>query len=413
MHGLVLVDAQQQVLRPSIIWCDSRAVGIGQQAFDELGEEACLSALLNSPGNFTASKLAWVKQQEPALFARVHKFLLPGDYIAMRLTGEILTTASGLSEGIFWDFKRDAVSEMVLDYFGFQSSLVPDNVPTFSLQGTISREAAQATGLAMGTPVGYRAGDQPNNALALNVLQPGEVAATGGTSGVVYGVTDTATYDPQSRVNSFLHVNHQTGQPRIGVLLCINGAGSQYAWLKKYAAAQSLSYPDMEQRAAQIPVGSDGLITLPFGNGAERMLDNQAVNGRLIGLQFNRHRPGHLFRSALEGIAHSFVYGVRIQQQMGLDVSVMRVGNDNLFQSGIFAQTIATLLDSSIEVIKTTGAVGAAKAAGVAVGLYANVETAMQQVEILKTYEPQANKDEYGSAYQSWAQELEQILNEK
>lgn len=410
MHGLVLVDENQEVLRPSIIWCDSRAVAIGDKAAEEIGREKCLQHLLNAPGNFTASKLKWVKDNEPDLYERIHKIMLPGDYIAMRLTGEIRTTASGLSEGILWDFQENTPAALVMDYYGFDKNLLPELVDTFSLQGAVTTAAAKATGLSSGIPVNYRAGDQPNNALSLNVLAAGEVAATGGTSGVVYGVVDRPLYDPASRVNGFAHVNYTKEAPRIGILLCINGAGIQYSWVKQHMAEQGLGYPEMEKLAAAIPPGADGLRILPFGNGAERMLENKAPGARINNLQFNRHHRAHFYRAALEGVAFSFVYGTGILQEMGLDLQVMRVGNDNLFQSGIFASTISNLLGSRIEVLETTGAIGAAKAAGVAVGIYSSIREAMTGNKLVTAYEPSKTKDSYQEAYQQWYSDLKMIL---
>lgn len=409
MHGLVVVDEAQKVLRPSIIWCDSRAVEIGRTAFKNIGAKKALSHLLNSPGNFTASKLKWVKENEPDLYQRIHKMMLPGDYIAMRLTGDIRTTASGLSEGILWDFKENKVADMVLEEYGIDEKLIAEQVETFGHQGKLSAQAAQATGLAKGIPITYRAGDQPNNALSLNVLHPGEVAATGGTSGVIYGVTDQVVYDTNSRVNGFLHVNNTHNKPSIGVLLCINGAGIQYKWLRENMA-KGLSYAEMNELADQAPIGSNNLYMLPFGNGAERMLCNDHIGAHIHGLSFNEHTQAHLCRAALEGIAFSFVYGAHILQEMGLDVSLMRVGNDNLFRSNIFSQTIANLLNCRIEMIETTGAVGAAKAAGVAVGCYESIEQAMANVEVLMTYEAESETGNYERAYEEWKSILEQQL---
>ncbi|MDX1941023.1 MAG: FGGY family carbohydrate kinase [Saprospiraceae bacterium] len=411
MHGLVLVDKDQKVLRPSIIWCDSRAVKIGNQAFTSIGEEKCLSHLLNSPGNFTASKLKWVKDNEPKVYEQIDKIMLPGDYIAMKLTGEVVTTASGLSEGIFWDFQENKVSDAVMNYFGFSDDLIPNIVQTFSVQGKVTDFAAEATGLRAGIPVTYRAGDQPNNALSLNVFNPGELAATGGTSGVVYGIVDKPAYDPQSRVNGFAHVNHSIEAPRIGILLCINGTGIQYSWIKQHVAQDGLSYNDLEQLASKIPVGSDGLQIIPFGNGAERMLNNRNLGASIHHLHFNRHTRAHLYRAALEGIAFSFVYGIQILKEMGLEVKHLKVGNDNLFQSAIFSNTITTLTDSPIEVIETTGAIGAAKAAGVGIGEYNSPAEAIGQGNVVRTYKPLDAKEAYAKAYQSWESDLHQLIH--
>ena len=410
MHGLVLIDKDQQALRPAIIWCDSRAVSIGDHAFKELGEEKCLEHLLNSPGNFTASKLKWVKDNEPEMYEKAHKFLLPGDFIAMKLTGEAVTTISGLTEGVFWDFRKKQVATEIMNHYGFREDLLADTVPTFSVQGKINARAAALTGLWEGTPVTYRAGDQPNNALSLNVLHPGEIAATSGTSGVVYGIVDRPIYDPKSRVNAFANVNYEQAFNRIGVLLCLNGAGIQYSWLKHQVARSSHSYQDMERMASSVPVGSDGLCVLPFGNGAERMLENKEPNAHFFNLQFNRHTRGHLYRAALEGVAFSFVYGINLLKELDLNVDVIRVGNDNMFQSEVFSTTLATLTNCQIEVVETTGAIGAAKAAGIAAGAYKNLEEALRGTQPKHIYEPMYRKGLCEQAYSYWLSSLQKAM---
>ena len=410
MHGLVVVDRNGKPLRPSIIWCDSRAVGEGQKAFDAIGEKMCLSRLLNSPGNFTAAKLKWVKEHEPGIYEQVYKFMLPGDYIGYKLTGEMHTTASGLSEGILWDFQLESQADLLLNQMGLDKALIPDLSPTFGLQGVLHEEAARATGLKAGTPVTYRAGDQPNNALSLGVLNPGEAAATGGTSGVVYGVTDRPAYDPASRVNGFVHVNHTPDAPRIGILLCINGTGIQYSWMRRQLGKEALPYPEIEKLAAGVAAGADGLRILPFGNGAERMLGNRDPGARMVNIQFNRHTQAHLFRAALEGIAFSFVYGLSVFEEMGMSVSTIKVGNDNLFQSAVFASAIATLTNCRIEMVKTTGAVGAARAAGVGSGFFASPAEAVGTQELVHVYNPMPNAEAHRSAYRQWKQDLEQLL---
>lgn len=410
MHGLVSIDADGQVVRPAIIWCDSRAVGIGEKAFQELGETFCLEHYLNSPGNFTASKLKWVNAFEPEKFGRIRHILLPGDYIAFRLTGEARSTISGLSEGILWDFAENKLATDLLDHYHIDPALVPPQAPTFGQQGRLTATAAAELGLKPGVPVTYRAGDQPNNALSLNVLNPGEVAATGGTSGVIYGVVDRLAYDRQNRVNSFAHVNHLAEAPRIGVLLCINGSGIQYSWLRKMLARDGVSYTEMESLAAATPVGSDGLCILPFGNGAERMLGNRNPGAAVYNLQFNRHAQAHFYRAGLEGIAFSFVYGAKVLEELGLNISIMRVGNDNLFQSAVFSNTIAQLLNCRIEMLRTTGAIGAAIASGVGIGLWADVREGLGALEQVKVYEPEGSREPYLAAYHAWADRLNREL---
>ena len=405
MHGLVCVDKDQNVLRPSIIWCDSRAVPYGQKAFDQIGHENCLSHLLNSPGNFTASKLAWVKENEPELYAKIYKIMLPGDYIAMKLSGEICTTISGLSEGMLWDFAEGAPAQMLLDYYGIDRSLIADIKPTFSEQGRVSAAAAAELGLAEGIPITYRAGDQPNNALSLNVFNPGEIASTAGTSGVVYGVLGDVNYDPKSRVNTFAHVNHTPDQTRLGVLLCINGTGILNSWMKRNVAPESISYAEMNDLAAKAPIGSAGVSIMPFGNGAERMLENREVGSSIHGVNFNVHDKSHLLRAAQEGIVFSFKYGIEVMEQMGMNVNKIHAGHANMFLSPIFRETLAGVSGAVIELYDTDGSVGAAKGAGIGAGIYKDNTEAFATLEKLAVIEP-AHTAEYTEAYETWKSRL-------
>ncbi|MFA7418275.1 MAG: FGGY family carbohydrate kinase [Melioribacteraceae bacterium] len=410
MHGLVLVDKDQNVLRPSIIWCDSRAVNIGNNAFNTIGEEYCLRHLLNSPGNFTASKLAWVKQNEPEVFSKIYKFMLPGDYIAMKLTGEISTTISGLSEGIFWDFAENKISDKVLEHYGIPKSFVPEINPTFSVQGKIKNSIADELGIAFDAVVSYRAGDQPNNAFSLNVLNAGEVAATAGTSGVVYGVIDKVNYDELSRVNQFAHLNHTRDQISLGVLLCINGTGIQNSWLRKNFAS-TLSYNEINQLASKIPIGSEGVSVLPFGNGAERVLQNKNIGSQIIDLDFNRHTLAHVFRAAQEGIVFTFKYGVDIMQKMGLNINVIRAGKGNMFLSEIFRDTLANITGASIELYETDGAQGAARGAAIGCGAYSSFAEAFASLKKLEVVNPNSKFiAETEAAYSKWLTNLEKEL---
>jgi len=388
MHGLVLVDADGLVIRNSIIWCDSRAVTIGNKAFDELGKDICLRHLLNSPGNFTASKLRWVKEFEPENFQKIYKFMLPGDYVAFRLTDTIATTASGLSEGIFWDFEKNAISKDILRYYGFSKEIIPDVVNTFSFQGLLTSEMAERLGLTPGIPVTYRAGDQPNNALSLKVLHPGEVAATAGTSGVVYGVTDSKKFDPKSRVNTFLHINNSKEQPRLGILLCLNSVGILNSWAKHQISGNDTTYDAMNALAMEVPEGADGVMILPFGNGAERVLENQNIGASIHGLNLAKHHNKHLFRALQESIAFAFNYGIEIMQPLGLNLSVIRAGKSNMFLSPLFAQTLSNVTGAVIELYKTDGAEGAARGAAIGTGYYASPDEAFRNFKILETITP-------------------------
>ncbi|MNK55275.1 Xylulose kinase [compost metagenome] len=410
MHGLVIVDKEGAPLRNSIIWCDSRAVEIGNKAFAEIGEQKCMEHLLNSPGNFTASKLKWVKENEPEVYNKISKYMLPGDYIALKLTGEVTTTKNGLSEGMLWDYKENKVANWLLEYYGIDTALTPNIVENFTNQGVVTEKASQESGLPAGIPIVYRAGDQPNNALSLNVLRPGEVAATGGTSGVFYAVTETNS-GKSTRVNNFVHVNYAESNPRVGKLLNINGAGIQYRWMRNNIGNES--YEEMNEKASQINVGSQGLVVIPFGNGAERMFNNKNIASHILNLNFNIHTNAHLFRASLEAIAFSFVYGMECLKDDNATINVIRAGNDNLFRSEIFSNTVATLIGHEIEIYNTTGAVGAARAVGLTDGDFEKFGSGITTNDHVMTFLPLKNKEEYETAYKKWKQELELILTNK
>jgi len=411
MHGLVVIDKNGNPLRDSIIWCDSRAVKIGNDAFENLGQDKCMKNLLNSPGNFTASKLKWVKDNEPDIYNKIHKYMLPGDFIAYKLTGEINTTRNGLSEGMIWDYKNNSTADWLLDYYGIDTNLTPDVVDNFSNQGVINLRSSEETGLSVGVPITYRAGDQPNNALSLNVFDNGEVAASGGTSGVIYSITNNLNSSEPSRINHFAHVNYNDNNKSIGKLLCINGAGIQYRWLRNHSVEDS--YERMNEVADKIPIGSDGISVIPFGNGAERMLNNKNIGTHICNINLNKHSHGHLYRSSLEGIAFSFVYGMEILKNDNASINVIRAGNDNLFRSKIFANTVATLIGHEIEIYNTTGAYGAARASGIVNNDLSSFREKITKNDHVMTFLPPKNRSEYEDAYLRWKKDLQGILKNK
>lgn len=410
MHGLVLVDRDRRPLRPAIIWCDSRAVEIGARAFAALGEETCLRRFLNSPGNFTASKLRWVMENEPEIYAKVYRAMLPGDYLAMRLTGEINSTVSGLSEAILWDYQEGTPARMVMEHYGIEPAVWPELVPTFGIQGELSREAAAELGLRPGIKVAYRAGDQPNNAFSLNVLNPGELAATAGTSGVVYGVTDLPVYDRASRVNPFVHVNHTPASPRYGILLCVNGTGILNRWLR-LQVMDGRAYGEMNGIAAGAPAGSEGLLLLPYGNGAERTLGNRNIGASLHGLDLNLHTRAHLLRAAQEGVVYALNYGVEIMREMGAAIDVVRAGHANMFLSPLFAEIFAATTGASVELFDTDGAQGAARGAGVGAGIFPDFRAAFAGLRRLRSIQPDPGLAEvYRDNYQRWLAVLQREM---
>ena len=410
MHGLVLVDKNKTVLRQAIIWCDSRAVAIGAKAFDDLGHDFCLTHLLNSPGNFTASKLRWVKENESQVFEKIHKIMLPGDYIAMKLSDAITITKAGLSEGIFWDYIEQRPSEKLLRYYGLDEALLPAIVPEFGEQGVLSQQAASSLGMRPGIPIAYRAGDQPNNAFSLHVMQPGEIAATAGTSGVVYGVADRLIHDTRSRINPFIHVSNSTDNVRLGMLLCINGTGILNSWMKKNVGG-NISYDEMNALAAKVPIGADGLSIIPFGNGSERMLENKSPGGNIFGLQFNRHGRGHVFRAAQEGIAFSFAYGIHIMNELGMQVRTIRAAHANLFLSEIFCKTLSLVTGATIELYNTDGAEGAARGATYGAGIFHSFDETFASLKKLKSISPDETLVlQTQEAFKQWQKHLSTVL---
>src|SRR5690554_3276482 len=410
MHGLVLVDKAHQLIRPSIIWCDSRAVEIGNRAFEALGSEYCLANLLNSPGNFTASKLKWVQENEPHLYEKIHKIMLPGDFIAMKLTGEILTSETGLSEGVFWDFQKKGIATELLEYYGIDPSLLPEAIPSFSFQGKVGSEAAHSLGLEAGIPVTYRSGDQPNNAFSLNVVEEGELATTAGTSGTVYGVSTKPVYDPDSRVNTFVHVNHSTSTPSYGVLLCVNGTGILNSWLKRNLGDGTISYEEMNHLAAEVPIGAEGLNFIPFGNGAERILKNQQVDAHLSGLNLLKHDKRHVLRAGQEGIVASLTYGFNIMKGMGLNLNTVKAGKANMFLSPLFREAFVNMNQVSLELYDTDGSQGAARGAGIGLGLYPDRQSAFIGLEKVASLDPDERLQQaYAEVYQRWKGQLEKL----
>ncbi len=411
MHGLVVVDKDGEPLRKAIIWCDSRAVEIGKQAYEELGEELCKESLLNSPGNFTASKLKWVKENEPEIFSKIYKIMLPGDYIAYRLSGAMSTTDTGLSEGILWDFKKNERADFVAENYGIPTDMFCEAGEAIGIQARTSAAIEAELGIKEGTPIAYRAGDQPNNAFSLNVMAPGEIAATGGTSGVVYGVIDEPKGDPKFRVNPFLHVNHTADAARYGVLLCINGTGIANAWVRRNFASH-LSYDQMNEMAASAPVGSGGVVLLPFGNGAERVLENRYTKFALAGVDLTIHSLAHVLRATQEGIAFSFRYGIDVMRTMGLEPNIIRAGEANLFLSPLFRQTLSTLCGARIELYNTDGALGAARGGALGAGLYASREEAFASLEKVSTILPiEEDRQALEEAYQMWKEQIEKQLS--
>ncbi len=402
MHGLVLVDDGHRPTRDAIIWCDSRAASIGDRAADALGDY-WMGNLLNSPGNFTASKLRWVIENEPDTIARSRWAMLPGDYIALRLTGRPLTSNSGLSEMALWDFAAGDRSHRLLEQFEIPDGMIPEAVPTCGPQGRLRPDMAAALGLPESVEVTFRAGDQPTNALALGVMEPGEVAATAGTSGVIYSVTADAFADPLQRVNTFLHVNRSSREAANGVLCCVNGCGSLMNWIRNKLFDADRSYDDLNELAQTAPLGADGLLVHPFGNGAERILGNVNLGAHVSHLDFTRHTSAHLCRAAQESVAFALFYGIEALPRP----SLIRASKANLFLSALFSQTVADLTGAVVEIHDTQTVYGAAWGAAMGAG----AADAPTFAGVAQRYEPDpASARALAQTYGDWKERLGQLL---
>lgn len=405
MHGLVVVDRNGKVLRPSIIWCDSRAVENGKLISNAVGAEWCTQHLLNQPGNFTLSKLFWVKNNEPEIFSKIYKFMLPGDYLAYRLTGEISTTATGLSEGILWNFKENKIAKHVLDKLEIDCDFMPNLVPAIGLQGKVSDKASAEFCLPKGTAITFRGGDQPVNAFALGVVNHGQAAVNAGTSGVIYAVSEKSSTDYKSRVNSFLHVNSKEGLPLLGILMCLNGTGIFNSWIKKITSCSN--YAEMDKLAAKVSPGSDGLLAYPFGNGAERILGNSLLGASLQGINFNVHTQSHTYRAVQEGIIYALNYGIKIIKNMGTNITNINAGYANMFLSPLFREIFSTVTDTEIKLFNTNGAQGAARGAGLGAGIFRNYNETFHGVKEIEVVTPNKKlSGKYRELYVIWEERL-------
>lgn len=411
MHGLVAMNDSFIPLRPAIIWCDSRAIPLGEKAFQEIGEEKALKKLLNSPGNFTAAKLAWVKNNEPDIYNKIAFIGLPGDWLAARLTGQLNATVSGLSEGIFIDHSTGQISNDVLNAFSIDKNFIKQPGESFRRFGKVLPTWCDEFGFNADAEVCYVAGDQPNNAFSLSAINPGEVAINAGTSGVLYAVSETPVVDMQQRVNTFAHVTHTTNKPSFGVLACVNGTGIQYSWLRHMLANNGdLSFIDLNNLAKTAPPGCDGLHVFSFGNGAERILNNRNIGASFTNINFHKHGPQHLIRAAQEGIAFSLVYCIEIFKEIGIEIKVLKAGSANLFNSPLFRQIVADTSGIPVEVINADGALGAAR--GAMVGSQAiDIKTiGSEMIQTVARVEPSENTQLYRQIYNEWLGELQHQL---
>jgi len=411
MHGLVLTDKELNPIRTSIIWCDSRAAAIGNEIYDRIGHNNCQQQILGSPGNFTASKLKWVRDNQPGLFAKAAYMMLPGDFIASRLSGIAQISTSGLSEAALWNFREGRLATEILEAMGIPETIIPEIVPSFGNQATVHADIANELGLDPNTKITYRAGDQPNNALSLNVLRPGEIATTAGTSAVVYAVSQQDIYDKQNRINTFLHVNNTATAKHNGVMLCINGSGILYQWLRKIMSAGNnslLSYDMLNAEAAKVKPGSEDLRFYPFGNGVERIFNNRQASSGIQNLNFNIHQSAHLVRSACEGIVFAMNYGFDVMKSVGVNGQAVRAGNANLFLSPVFREIFTNTTQTTLELYNTSGSEGAARGAAFGYGYYNSLDEAFTGLECIDRIEPKADLcNQYQEIYNHWKSHID------
>lgn len=392
MHGLVLVDSQFQPVRPSIIWCDGRNIQESQILAESLGLDALENRLLNKPGTLTLAKLAWVAEHEPETLAKAHTFGLPGDFIAYKLTGEWSTTKSGYSEMVGWDFGASIPFEEGFRKAGWKLPL-PEARPNLEEGAPIQKVIAEKLGLPPSARVTYRAGDQPNNAFGLGVLQQGETAISAGTSGVLYGIGDSSP-GLHEGINRFLHVNSQ-----IGVLMCLNGVGSALAFARR-TWFQNQSYEALSELASQANPENCPYF-FPFGNGAERILSERAFSG-FTELDFNRHNLPELARSVFEGIAFAYRLGSEKMEKAGCLSKVVNGTESGLLKSSFFAQLLANELQ--VELILSEGDGSTAAARGAALG----IKKILPKPAPLKRYLPTSPANH--ERFSHWHKILEKFL---
>lgn len=226
----------------------------------------------------------------------------------------------------------------------------------------------------------------------------------------MYGVSTKPVYDPDSRVNTFVHVNHSESTPRYGVLLCVNGTGILNSWLKRNLGEGTVSYEQMNKLAAEVPIGADGLNFIPFGNGAERILKNQQVDAHLNGLNLLKHDRRHVLRAGQEGIVASLTYGFNIMKGMGLNLNTVKAGKANMFLSPLFREAFVNMNKVSLELYDTDGAQGAARGAGIGLGLYSDQQEAFVGLKKVASLDPDDRLQQaYGEVYERWKKQLEKL----
>jgi xylulokinase len=375
MHGAVLLDERDRVVRPAIIWCDQRTAA--ECAWlDRMVGRARLIELTGNPAltNFTITKLLWVRQHEPERWARVRHVLLPKDYVRFRLSGERAIDVADASGTLMLDVAARRWSAPVLEAAGIPRELLPALFESPDVCAHVSPDAAAATGLAAGTPIVAGAGDQAAGAVGMGITRPGAVSATIGTSGVVFAATDRPAADPAGRLHTFCHAV----PGRWHVMGVTQAAGLSLRWMRELLGASS--YDDLTHEAAQVPAGSDGVTWAPYLMGERTPHLDPDVRAALVGLSAAQGR-GHVVRAVLEGVAFSLCDTFAIFAEMSIPVDRIRAGGGGA-RSALWRRIQAAAYGREVETVAVDegAAYGAALLAGVGAGVWSSVDQACEAV---------------------------------
>ena len=401
MHGLVLLDDAGVVLRPAILWNDQRCA----EECDEIRERVGKERLIQISGNealtgFTAPKILWVRNHEREVYERASHVLLPKDYLRYKLTGEYAMDKADGSGTLLFDLEKRDWSIEVLEALSIPRTWLPTTFEGPEITGRITRDAAEATGLLEGTPVVAGGGDQSAQAVGVGAIRPGVLAVTLGTSGVVFAATETPLVESQGRLHAFCHAVPDRWH-LMGVML--SAAGS-LQWFRD-AVCPNISFEELVNEASQVPAGSEGLLFLPYLCGERTPHPDPLARGSFAGLT-NRHTRAHLTRAVLEGVAFGLKDIFSLMQNVGMrEIDQVRVSGGGA-KSSVWRQILADVLESELVTVNTTegAAYGAALLAGVAAGLWPNVDTACEQtIRVSDRIEPNVtNVSRYAEMYRQY-----------
>lgn len=369
MHGLVILDAANAVIRPSLIWCDQRSQSQVDAVNAKVGRAKVLEFIANPVlTGFTLPKLLWVRDNEPQHFDRVRKMLLPKDYVRFRLTGEFASEVSDASGTAVFDVVRRRWSFEMMDALGLDRSILPTCHESTDVTGLITREVAELTGLRAGTPVVGGGGDQASSAVGNGIVEEGIVSCTLGTSGVVFAHMEKVAYDPAGRVHTFCHAVRDKWH----VMGVTQGAGLSLQWLRNQLAPGT-AYDALTAEAAHSPAGAQGLFWLPYLMGERTPHLDASARGGWIGLT-NSHTRGDLVRAVIEGVSYSQRDCLDIIEQLGVTVNSVRASGGGA-QSPFWRRLLASILNKRVVTLETQegSAYGAALLALAGTGAYASV----------------------------------------